>query len=274
MLWALSWGNFATSFKSEFVALFAIHMALHLSLGWSNLLAGNQRKLQMLYFGVQGLLVLSLTILSPTALESWTIISGLYLVLIGEATIMVRRTGLIMLLIGSYLLLYLLGFFLNTRITWVNWGPYVFFVPLFLPLVPFAIGYLQTQARARDRAILQAVERAHAQLATTHAELETAHQRLASYATQVEELTRLTERQRLARDLHDTLAQGLSALILQLEVTYSRLAQGRNAQAQSLVQEALVDARQVLGEARCAIDNLRAEARPGADFLEHYRTHH
>src|SRR5215469_582303 len=147
MLWALSWGNFVTSFKSAFVALFALHMALHLSLGWSHLFAGKRRNLQLLYFGVQGFLVLSLTLLSPTALESWTIISGLYLVLIGEATIMVRRTGLIMLLVGSYLLLSLLGLFLKTHITWVNWGPYAFFVPLLLPLIPFAIGYLQTQAR-------------------------------------------------------------------------------------------------------------------------------
>jgi len=233
-LWALGWVNFATNWKSEFLALFAVHIALHLSLAWSTLWLGKQRVLQMLYFVVQGLIVLSLSIMGPTAFGSITISSGLYLVLIGEATIMVRRTGLIVLLVGSYLLLYLLGFELHTSLVW-NWGPYLFFVPFLISLLPFAVGYLQTQARMRDRTMLQALEAAHAQLAATHAELETAHVRLATFATQIEELTRLTERQRLARDLHDTLAQGLSGLILQLEVTHSRLVQGRNAQAQSLV---------------------------------------
>lgn len=41
-------------------------------------------------------------------------------------------------------------------------------------------------------------------------ELEQAHQK-------VEELTLSNERQRMARDLHDTLAQGLAGLIMQLE---------------------------------------------------------
>lgn len=240
-LWALGWGNFATNWKSEFLALFAVHIALHLSLAWSTLLLGKQRVLQILYFVVQGMLVLSLSLLGPPALGSLTISSGLYLVLIGEATIIVRRRGPIVLLVGSYLLLYLLGFSLKTHIAW-NPGPYIFLIPFFISLLPFAVGYLQTQARVRDRTMLQALEATHAQLAATHAELETAHVRLATSAAQVEELTRLTERQRLARDLHDTLAQGLSGLILQLEVTHSRLAQGRNAQAQSLVHDALLDA--------------------------------
>jgi two-component system, NarL family, sensor histidine kinase YdfH len=141
-------------------------------------------------------------------------------------------------------------------------------VPLLISLLPFAVGYLQTQARVRDRTMLLALETAHAQLAATHAELETAHLQLTTSAGRIEELTRLTERQRLARDLHDTLAQGLSGLILQLEVTHSRLAQGRHVQAQSLVHEALLDARQMLGEARGTIDHLRAESSQSTDFLE------
>ena len=266
-LWALWLSNFAANWKSEFVALFAVHMALHLSLGWSNLFRARQRVLQVLYFAVQGVLVLSLSILGPTALGQMTLSIGLYLVLLGEAALMVRKIKGIMLLVGGYLLLYLLGLYLNAYATW-GWEPYVFFIPLVISLLPFAVGYLQTQARARDRTMLQALETAHAQLTATHAELEMAHLRLAASAAQIEELTRLTERQRLARDLHDTLAQGLSGLILQLEVTNSRLVQGRNVQAQALVQGALLDARQVLGEARCAIDDLRAETFQDADFPE------
>src|SRR6266699_1195933 len=51
----------------------------------------------------------------------------------------------------------------------------------------------------------------------SHAELETAHLKLQATTERMEELTRLTERQRLARELHDTLAQDLAGLIRQLE---------------------------------------------------------
>jgi NarL family two-component system sensor histidine kinase YdfH len=248
------------------VALFAVHLALHLSLGWRPLVLAKRREVQLLYFGVQGLLVLSLSVLGPGGLGSLPLSSGLYLVLLGEAIIMVQRTGLVLLLGGSYLLLDLLGFPLRGHLPW-DGGLYLF-LPLLLPFLPFAVGYVQTQARARDRKLLQELSTAHAKLAAAHAELETAHRRLATSAGRIEELTRLTERQRLARDLHDTLAQGLSGLILQLEVTHARLVRGRAAQAQALVQEALQDARQMLGEAREAIDQLRAASLPSAEALE------
>src|SRR5215470_14254413 len=44
--------------------------------------------------------------------------------------------------------------------------------------------------------------------------LDTAHRQLAAYAEQVEQLTVAAERERMARELHDTLAQGVNGLIL------------------------------------------------------------
>jgi len=48
-------------------------------------------------------------------------------------------------------------------------------------------------------------------------ELNVAHTQLSAYALRVEELTTVSERQRLARELRDTLTQGVAGLIMQLE---------------------------------------------------------
>jgi NarL family two-component system sensor histidine kinase YdfH len=89
-------------------------------------------------------------------------------------------------------------------------------------------------------------------------ELEHANRQLAEYADRIEDLTLVSERQRMARELHDTLAQGLAGLILQLEAADSHLSSGRSDRAQTIVQQAMGRARNTLGEARKVIDDLRA----------------
>jgi NarL family two-component system sensor histidine kinase YdfH len=89
------------------------------------------------------------------------------------------------------------------------------------------------------------------------AELETANQQLTEYATQVESLTLTAERQRMARELHDTLAQGVAGLVLQLEAMKAHLAAGRAERAGSIIEQALRRARSTLAESRAAIDDLR-----------------
>lgn len=89
------------------------------------------------------------------------------------------------------------------------------------------------------------------------AELETANRKLAINATRIEELTLTTERQRMARDLHDTLAQGVAGLILQLEAVKAHIGADRTERAGEIVAQALSRARNTLSESRAAIDDLR-----------------
>lgn len=89
-------------------------------------------------------------------------------------------------------------------------------------------------------------------------ELESAHRQLAEYAQRVEQLTLQTERQRLARALHDTLAQGVAGLVLQLEALEASLEREQPERAAQIAAQAKGRARATLQDARRAIDDLRA----------------
>ena len=97
-------------------------------------------------------------------------------------------------------------------------------------------------------------------------ELDAAHRQLTEYAAQVEDLTLANERQRMARELHDTLAQGLAGLVLQLEAIDSHLSRGNTAKAQAITQQAMDRARSTLADARRAIDDLRSGDLPEIDL--------
>lgn len=90
--------------------------------------------------------------------------------------------------------------------------------------------------------------------------LESANAKLAASAARIETLTLQNERQRMARELHDTLAQGLSGLVLQLEAAKAHLAAQRTERATSIVEQALTRARSTLAESRAVIDDLRVSS--------------
>ncbi len=82
-----------------------------------------------------------------------------------------------------------------------------------------------------------------------------------------EQMAVLEERERMARELHDTLAQGVAGLVLQLEAVKHHLNEGQVAESQLIVTEAGTQARDALRKARAAIDDLRSEALFGPDFV-------
>jgi len=90
------------------------------------------------------------------------------------------------------------------------------------------------------------------------ADLQKAHLRLEAYAEQVEALTLIQERQRIARELHDTLAQELTGVVLQLEAVSTHIEKDNPQRAQEILQGAMQQSRVTLAEARKVIDNLRS----------------
>jgi NarL family two-component system sensor histidine kinase YdfH len=102
-------------------------------------------------------------------------------------------------------------------------------------------------------------------------DLESAHARLREYADQVEELTLARERERMGHELHDTLAQGLAGLIMQLEAIDSHLDAGNAERARAVLKQAMQRSRTTLHEARRAIQALRASVLDHGDLAHALR---
>jgi NarL family two-component system sensor histidine kinase YdfH len=99
-------------------------------------------------------------------------------------------------------------------------------------------------------------------------ELEISHARLSAYASHIEELTALSERQNIARNLHDTLIQSVAGLLMQLEVVQSQLQNQRTARAQEVLEDALLSTRDALADARSTLSDLRNEQIRPDDLIE------
>lgn len=87
--------------------------------------------------------------------------------------------------------------------------------------------------------------------------LRQANTRLVRYASTLEQLAISRERNRLAREMHDTLAHTLSALAVQLDAA-AALWDPQPERARAMVSQALETTRSGLGETRRALTDLRA----------------
>ena len=110
----------------------------------------------------------------------------------------------------------------------------------------------------------------YAQRLQRHA-LREANERLVSYAATIEQLTVSRERNRLARELHDTLAHTLSALAVQLEAVDSAW-ESAPEQARDLLGKSRSNARSGLTETRRALQALRASPLEDLGLLLALRT--
>jgi signal transduction histidine kinase len=131
--------------------------------------------------------------------------------------------------------------------------------------VSFNVGWLVLQAAMMlivGYIIVQLVSihrEQRAALAEAYERQAAAHRRLQEYTSTVEELTISRERNRLARELHDTLAHSLSAAAVQLEALRS-VWRADGVQAQVLLDQTDETIRRGLVEARRAMQQLRASA--------------
>lgn len=101
------------------------------------------------------------------------------------------------------------------------------------------------------------ISRIMQQLRRERQALQTANRRLENYLVTLEQLTVSRERNRVARELHDTLAHTLSGVAVQLEAVDSLWTLDRD-QAHSILQHSLRATREGLTETRKAIQALRA----------------
>ena len=88
-------------------------------------------------------------------------------------------------------------------------------------------------------------------------ELQGAHRQLQEYAGQAEELATAKERNRLARELHDSVAQTLYGLTLQAEAASRQLNAGQTKEVENYLREIRESAQQTLQETRLLIFELR-----------------
>lgn len=243
------WNTPALRRPLPFVAFSGL-LVLHVLLHWFTHRVYNRRLWLVGYVLLQGGLAFVITLLS----NAIGMVFALSMALIGESIGMMGLSRRGLAACAYFLALSLVNFIIFTSPADIFWWllatlPTVFFVALYVTLYN-----RQAQAHDRARELL--------------AELETANRQLSEYAAQVEDLTIAAERQRMARELHDTLSQGLAGLILQLEAADAHLAQEHPEKARRIVQQAMEQARGTLGEARQAIDDLRHVAR--ASSLEEF----
>lgn len=228
-------------------ALLVVHIILH----WQLERITRYQPRILWYIVIQGVLAFVISILS----NSIGMTFALFMALLGEAVGLLRLTRAGWLAGIYYLTLMVLG--LVQRSGWASSG---FLLLGTIPMVIFVVIYVtlyMRQNEARERAELLA------------AELERANRQLSEFAAQVEDLTIANERQRIARELHDTLSQGLAGLILQLEAADAHLAKNRTDKARSIVANAMDRARLTLANARRAIDDLRQSTQDDLDSALH-----
>jgi signal transduction histidine kinase len=91
---------------------------------------------------------------------------------------------------------------------------------------------------------------------------------LNEFAEQSRQAAILEERNRMARDIHDTLAQGFTGVIVQLEAADDAIACSRRKEANEHLQRASELARRSLTEARRSVHALRPQALQQGSFWE------
>jgi NarL family two-component system sensor histidine kinase YdfH len=230
------------------LVLFTVLMVVHITLHWLSMRVLKWGRVAV-YLVVQSVLAFAIVSLGGSIGP----LLAVYMGLIGETIGLLQeqprwRIVAVVAFLGLSLLNYILQV---SRTQWYWW--FLAMLPMTFFVIVYVILYSrQAEARMQAQRLLQ--------------DLEGANRQLTEYAARVEDLTIAAERQRMARELHDTLSQGLAGLILQLEAAVAHLAANHPERARSILEQSMEKARGTLREARQAIDDLRQPA--GRDLAE------
>lgn len=184
--------------------------------------------------------------------SSFFLHSKMPILLIGILPMLIAQSITIFNSWAKVLIAFIVIYTIYCNAIWLNYGInelpifiLVFFFNLIVVVFYSVMYNRQVNARLRMAYYLQDLERVH---------------------KRVEELTLVNERQRMARDLHDTLAQGLAGLIMQLEAVDSHLQNGNIAKSHEIIKRSMTQARETLRNSRTVIDDLRSVSVEKTDF--------
>jgi len=237
--------NVPSTRQPGILVIFTASTFIHIMLHWLLEKISTHPRRTLWYIIIQGILALIISSIS----NNLGMIFALFMGLLGEAVGLFGLTRRGVLAAVYYLILLAVNL-----IQLSGWAASGWLVLSTIPMAVFVIIYValyMRQMEAREQAQLLA------------AKLETANHQLSEYSAQIEDLTLINERQRMARQLHDTLSQGLVGIILQLEAIDAHLTSNRPERAKIIATNAMLQARATLADARNAIDDLRKSSSDG-----------
>ena len=220
------------------IALFTVYSLLH----WysDSILV----KMESLYFYLQGFIILICAVLMPDA--SPLIVLGLMPGYIIQGLYFFRQVMHLVSLVLGYMCFYIAMMYIHfgSEYLWL-------FIALFVGLFVFLnlILFLFNQKDVENIELQYYI-----------GELEAANQK-------IEQLTLQHERERMARDLHDTLAQRLVGLSLKLDASEAHLRKGNIEKSATIIMSVKEQVHESLAEARQVIDDLR-RAKSDISFTE------
>jgi len=213
-----------------FSMVIAIHIAMYLmreQIFKSNL---------FLYFLVQGIIIFTLSIVIKENYQAAYL--GLLPLIMAQSIHLLRDGKKILYAVWYYYTIYIC-----TICFYQGFGELLYSLSLLI-LITSAIsayGYFYTrQIRAYEKS-----QRLLFELEATYDKLE--------------EAIREKERQKLARDIHDTLSQGLVGVLMKLEALEVNIEKGNTAKSKEITQSAINQVRNNLKEAREIIQDLRLQ---------------
>ncbi len=216
----------------ESICGFSIVIALHISMYFFREQIFKSKL--WLYFFIQGILIFALSVIIKENYQAAYL--GLIPLIIAQS-IHLQKDGKRML----YAVWYYYSIYVITIIIYTGFQNLLYSVSLLMLITSavLAYGYFYTRQ-------MREYEKSQCLLF----ELEAAYDKL-------EEMTRESERQKLARDIHDTLSQGLAGVLMKLEVLEINLEKENYEKSKEITKSAIVHIRVNLKEARKLIHDLR-----------------